>query len=191
LSQRVIRVVNSCVNEAKEPQPTQSKVVFKYTPKDKRRDNQKALIPVKEIVNTLLTSYTFPLRGIDQSMPKENLVIRTSLGNKRVVLRGSSLTSSTDAPFSSTLPSGGSSSLKRRQKKGNKRRFAETNKQIKISHEGGILKGSFQGDTFQNLQVSNNGGVLKAYATDDLVFTPKEQEMFSQDKQVRLQVSIF
>jgi len=124
-------------------------------------------------------------------MPKENLVIRTSLGNKRVVLRGSSSASSTDATFSNTLPLGGSSSPKRRQKKGNKRRFAETDKQIKISHEVGVLKGSFQGDTFQNLQVSNDGGVLKAYATDDLVFTPEEQEMFSQDKQVRPRVSVF
>jgi len=124
-------------------------------------------------------------------MPKENLVIRTSLGNKRAVLRGSSSASLTYAPFSSTLPPGGSSSLKRRQKKGNKRRFAETDKQIKISHEGGVLKGSFQRDTFQNLQVSNDGGVLKAYATDDLVFTPEEPEMFSQDKQVRPRVSVF
>jgi len=65
LSQRIIRVVNSCVNEAKEPQPTQSKVLFKYTPADKRKANQKALIPVKEIVNTLVTSYTFPLQRID------------------------------------------------------------------------------------------------------------------------------
>jgi len=149
------------------------------------------LIPVKEIVNTPVTSYTFSLRRIDQSMPKENLVIRTSLGNKRVVLRGSSLTSSTDTPFSSTLPPRGSSSPKRRQKKGNKRRFAKTDKQIKISHEGGVLKGSFQGDTFQNLQVSNDGGVLKAYATDDLVFMPQEQEMFSQDRQVQPRVSVF
>ena len=99
LPQRIIRVVNSYVNEAKEPQPVRSKVLFKYTPKVKRKPNQKALIPVKEIVNTLVTSYTFPLRRID---PKENLVIRTSLENKRVVLRGSSSASSTDVPFSST-----------------------------------------------------------------------------------------
>ena len=39
--------------------------------------------------------------------------------------------------------------------------------------------------------MSNDGGVLKAYATDDLVFTPEEQEMFSQDKQVRSRVSVF
>jgi len=43
------------------------------------------------------------------------------------------------------------------QRKGNKRRFAETNKQISISDEGGVLKGSFQGDTFENLQASNDG----------------------------------
>jgi len=191
LPQRVIRIVNSYVNEAKEPQPTQSKVLLKYTPKDKRKANQKALIPVKKIVNTLVKSYTFRLRRIDQSMPKENLVIRTSLGNKRVVLRGSSSASLIEAPFSSTLPPRGLSSPKRRQKKDNKRRFAETHKQIKISYESGVLKGSFQGNIFQNLQVSNDGGVLKAYAMDDLVFTPEEQEMFSQDKQVQPQVSVF
>ena len=39
--------------------------------------------------------------------------------------------------------------------------------------------------------MSNDGGVLKAYVTDDLVFTPEEQEMFSQDKQVQPQVSVF
>jgi len=99
--QKIICVVNSYVNEAKEPQPTRSKVLFKYTLKDKRKA---ALIPVKEIVNTLVTCFTFSLRRIDQSIPKENLVVRTSLGNKRVVLRGSSSTSSTDAPSSSALP---------------------------------------------------------------------------------------
>ena len=65
LPQMVIRVVNSYVNEAKEPQPTRSKVLLKYKPKDKRKANQKALILVKEIVNTLVTSYTFPLQRID------------------------------------------------------------------------------------------------------------------------------
>jgi len=61
---KIIRVVNSYVNEAKELQPTRSKVLFKYTPKDKRKANQKALIPVKEIVNTLVTSYTFPFEEL-------------------------------------------------------------------------------------------------------------------------------
>jgi len=81
------------------------------------------------------------------------MVIRTSLDNKRVVLRGSSSISSTDAPSLSALPPGGSSSPKRRQMKGNKRRFAETNKQISISHDGGVLKGSFQRNTLKNPQV--------------------------------------
>ena len=39
--------------------------------------------------------------------------------------------------------------------------------------------------------MSNDGGVLKAYATDDVVFTPQEQEMFSQDRQVQPRVSVF
>jgi len=42
LPQRVIRVVNSYVNEVKEPQPAQSKVLFK------RKADKKALIPVKK-----------------------------------------------------------------------------------------------------------------------------------------------
>jgi len=66
LPQKIIRVVNSYVNEVKEPQSMWSNVSFKYTPKDKRNANQNTLIPVKEIVNTLLTSYTFLLRRIDQ-----------------------------------------------------------------------------------------------------------------------------
>jgi len=60
LPQRVIRIVDSYVNEAKEPQPVRSKVLFKYTPKDKRKPNQKALIPVKEIVNTFAQVTLFP-----------------------------------------------------------------------------------------------------------------------------------
>jgi len=70
------------------------------------------------------------------------------------------------------------------QKKGNKRTFAQTNKQISIFHEGRVPKGSFQGDTFENLYGSRDGAVFKAYATNDLVFTPQEQEMFFQDKKV-------
>jgi len=53
---------------------------------------------------------------------------------------------------------------------------------VNISHEGGVLKGSFHGDTFENLQLSHNRGVLKAYAINHLVFTAQEQELFSQDK---------
>jgi len=71
LPQRIIRVVNSYVSEAKEPQPTRSKVLFKYTPKEKRKANQKALMPVKEIVNTLVTSYTFPSEEWTGQCPKK------------------------------------------------------------------------------------------------------------------------
>jgi len=39
--------------------------------------------------------------------------------------------------------------------------------------------------------VLNDGGVLKAYVTDDTIFTPQEQEIFSQDKQVGPQISVF
>ena len=65
LPQKILRVVNSYVNQAAEPQSTRSKVLFKYTPKDQRKGGQKALMPVKEIVNSLIMSYTFPLQRID------------------------------------------------------------------------------------------------------------------------------
>jgi len=49
-----------------------------------------------------------------------------------------------------------------------------------------------QADVSETLQVSNDGGVLKAHATNDLVFTPQEQEMFfSADEQVQPRISIF
>ena len=172
MPQKVIQVVNSYASEAKEYQSPRSKVLFKYTPKDKRKVGQKALTTVREIVNSLVTSYTFPLRSIDQSMPIENLVIRTSLGNKRVVLKGSSSNPLTEASTSGTPPSGGPSSSQSRQGKGNKKRFVIIDEQVSISHQGEVLKGLFQGDTSENLHVSHDGGVLKACATNDLVFTP-------------------
>ena len=101
-------------------------------------------------------------------MLKENVVIRTSLGNNRMMSREISLNALTKASTSSAPPLGGPSPSQKRWKKGNKRRFVETNKQINISHEGGVLNGSFQGDTSENLQVSHDGGVLKAYAINNL-----------------------
>jgi len=89
-----------------------------------------------------------------------------------VVLIGNSSNPLTEASSSGALSPGRPSSSQRRWKKENKRRFTEANKQINISHEGGVLKGSFQEDTFENLQVSHDRGVLKAYTLDDLIFTP-------------------
>jgi len=117
-------------------------------------------------------------------MPKENLVIRTTLGNKRVVLRGSSSNPLIGASSSCAPPSGGPSSSQSRQGKGNERRFIVTDEQVNISYEDGVLKGLFQGDTSENLNISHGGGVLKACVINDLVFIPQEQELFSQDKHV-------
>ena len=124
-------------------------------------------------------------------MPKEKLVIRTSLGNKRVVLREN--TSNYPIEASSSRPPPGGVSQSRRRKKGNtKRGFDEANKQINISHEGGVLKASFQADVSEALQVSHDGGVLKAHTTNDLVFTPQEKEMFFYaDGQVQPRISVF
>jgi len=88
--------------------------LFKYTHKDKRKVGQNALTPVREIANSLTTSYTFPLQRVNQSMPKENLVIRTSLCNKRLVLRGSSSNPLIEASTSGAPPSGEPSPSQRR-----------------------------------------------------------------------------
>ena len=164
-------------------------MLFKYTPKDKRKDDQKALPPVREIVNSLVTSYAFSLRRIDQSVPKENLVIRTSLRNKRVVLRENLSNPLTGASSSSGSPPGGPSSSKRSNK--NKGGLAKENQKLNISLESGVLKASFQDNTLENLQISHDGGILKAYTTNDMVFTPQEQEMFSQNEQVQPRISVF
>jgi len=70
-------------------------------------------------------------------MPKENLIIRTSLGNKRVVLRGNSSNSLTEASSSSSPSLRESPQSQRRKKENNKRGLAKANKQISISLEGG------------------------------------------------------
>jgi len=114
LPQKVIRVVNNYASEAKEYQFSRSKVLCKYTPKEKRKAGLKALIPVGEIVNSLLTSYSYPLRQTDQLVPIENLIIRTSLDKKSVVLRGNSSNSPTEASSSSGLPPRESSQSQRR-----------------------------------------------------------------------------
>ena len=64
LPQKLVRVVNSDASEAKEYQSPWSNVLFKYTSKEKRNASQKALTPVKEIMNSFVTSYTFLLRQI-------------------------------------------------------------------------------------------------------------------------------
>jgi len=76
-------------------------------------------------------------------VPIENLVIRTSLGNKRVVLRGNSSNSLTEASSSRGPPPRASSQSQVRKKDNNKRGLAKANKQMNIFHEGGILKASF------------------------------------------------
>jgi len=84
-------------------------------------------------------------------MPKENLIIRTSLSNKRVVLRGNSSNFMTEVSFSSSPPPRELSQSQKRWKNNNTKALAEANKQINISHEGRVLKASFQGDASETL----------------------------------------
>ena len=54
------------------------KVIFKNVMKDQQAPEQKTSTSVKDTVNSLMTSYTLPLRKIDQSVPKYNLLITTT-----------------------------------------------------------------------------------------------------------------
>jgi len=61
-------------------------------------------------------------------VPKENLIIRTSLSNKIVVLRGNSSNSPIEASSLTGPPIKGSSQSQKRSKKNNRRGLAEVNK---------------------------------------------------------------
>jgi len=76
-------------------------------------------------------------------MPSKNLVIRTSLSNKRVDLRENPSNPLIEASSLSGLTLRGSSPSQNRKKKNCKRRLVEANKQVNISHESGVLKASF------------------------------------------------
>jgi len=89
-----------------------------------------------------------------------------------VVIRGSYSIPLTKGSISNTPPLKRLSSSQGKQKKQYKGKVVKTDRQVNISYKGSVLKGSFQGDTSENLQVAHDGGVLKAYATNDLVFTP-------------------
>jgi len=73
-------------------------------------------------------------------MPKENMIMRTSLSNKRAMLRGYSSNPPIEASSSSNPHPRGSLASQRRMKKENKRRLAEANKQLNVSHEDGVIK---------------------------------------------------
>ncbi|KAL6125032.1 hypothetical protein ACLB2K_077540 [Fragaria x ananassa] len=54
-------------------------MVFRYVKRDQREPGQKAITPIKDTMETLMTSYARPLRKIDQSIPKSGIVISTTL----------------------------------------------------------------------------------------------------------------
>jgi len=86
------------------------------------------------------------------------------------LLRESSSQPATGASSSIRLLPRGPSSSRRRKK--NKRGLAKANRKLNISDEVGVLKASFQGNTYENLQISHDRGIPKAYDTNDMVFMP-------------------
>ena len=71
------------------------KVLFKYTQKEKRHVEQGHLTSVEDVMQSLVTDYTLPLRKIDQSVPRGTLIIHKVFGNKqkRTVLKEETLNS--------------------------------------------------------------------------------------------------
>ena len=67
--------------KAPSPEVSKPKTVFRYVKKDQREPGQKAITPIKDIMETLMTSYARPLRKINQSIPKSGIVISTTLDN--------------------------------------------------------------------------------------------------------------
>nr|XP_011465143.1 PREDICTED: uncharacterized protein LOC101299390 [Fragaria vesca subsp. vesca] len=76
---RVKVITSSSEKDALTSKVTKPKVIFKYLKEDQREPGQKALTTVKDTMETLMTSYTKPLRKVDQSIPEGNMVISTVL----------------------------------------------------------------------------------------------------------------
>ncbi|KAM1185480.1 hypothetical protein ACFX2G_015087 [Malus domestica] len=63
--------------------PKSKKVVLNRSLKDQREPDEKAMEQIQNAFETLVTSYTKPLRRINQSIPGSNLIVSTNLeGNK-------------------------------------------------------------------------------------------------------------
>lgn len=130
------------LSPVKSPQPKEDlnvsnkKRIFKYIPKSQRGEGQKALTPIEDSMTALMTSYTLPLRKIDQSLPKGKMHISITFGenskkNKRVVtFNRKSSTSITPKVF----------------KVEKKKLHVKKQKEITIHQNSGCLKASFEPD---------------------------------------------
>lgn len=114
------------------------KRIFKYIPKSQRGEGQKALTPIEDSMTAIMTSFTLPLRKIDQSLPKGKMQISITFGenskkNKRVV------TFNKKSPTYITLKSF----------KVEKKKFhVKKQKEITIHQNNEYLKASFEPDEF-------------------------------------------
>jgi len=55
-----------------------SKCLFKFIPKSERQAGQKPIMLIDKTMNSLMTSYTRPLRKIDQSQPEDRIMIHAT-----------------------------------------------------------------------------------------------------------------
>ncbi|XP_062093643.1 uncharacterized protein LOC133799660 [Humulus lupulus] len=131
------------LSPVKSPQPKEEdlkvsnqKRTFKYIPKSQRGVGQKALTPIEDSMTALMTSFTLPLRKIDQSLPKGKMQISITFGensrkNKRVV----------------TLNKKSSTSVTPKAFKVEKKKFhIKKQKGITIHQNSDCLKASFEPD---------------------------------------------
>ncbi|XP_024027182.1 uncharacterized protein LOC112093283 [Morus notabilis] len=72
--------MNSTNKQVKSSSKPNQKMTFKYVPKNQRAPGQKALTSVKSVVETLMTSFTFPLWKLDQTFPVGKMHISITFG---------------------------------------------------------------------------------------------------------------
>ncbi|XP_060968195.1 uncharacterized protein LOC133035834 [Cannabis sativa] len=100
-----LSLVKSPQSKEENLKVSNQKRTFKYIPKSQRGVGQKALTPIEDSMTALMTSFTLPLRKIDQSLPKGKMQISVSFGkdskkNKTVItLNKTSSTSVTPKTF--------------------------------------------------------------------------------------------
>lgn len=106
IKQVQVKITTPSVSTSESEKPSNSKVskpkkTFRYVRKDLREPGQSA-ITVRDTMEALMTSYARPLRKIDQSIPRRDIVISTTFQdnksrNKRIVSFGSACSSSTSS----------------------------------------------------------------------------------------------
>jgi len=157
--------MNGTTKQVKSSSKPNQRMTFKYVPKSQRAPGQKALASVKNVVETLMTSFTFPLRKLDQTFPVGKMQISITFGecgssNKRVVTVNSNKPRTFPNPTS-----------RKSKAKGKKVFFKKQQGKVVINQNDSCLKAIFEPE----------------------VFTEREQDIFSEEntRNTTPRVSVF